>query len=132
MGAVFIFLLVLAVSVVVVRIATVGFTLTGVSKDLAQFQAISAFTGSGFTTVESEEIVNHPVRRRIAMYLMLLGHAGMVVAVPSVLFSFLNAGGGYWWNTSWFRLGVFVLGVAILWFVGTANVVERAMWRMNT
>ncbi|WP_419193904.1 hypothetical protein [Novipirellula herctigrandis] len=42
------------------------------SKDLAQFQTLSAFTGAGFTTNESEDIVNHPLRRRIMMYLMLL------------------------------------------------------------
>ena len=56
-----------------VRIATVGLTMTGVSKDLAQFQALSAFTGSGFTTEESEEIVNHPLRRRRKIRNVLLG-----------------------------------------------------------
>lgn len=47
-------LIVFTVSLVVIRIAAVGLTMTGVSKDLAQFQALSAFTGSGFTTKESE------------------------------------------------------------------------------
>src|SRR4029079_3638578 len=56
MGAVFTVLIVLTCSLVVVRVATVGLTMTGLSKDLAQFQALSAFTGSGFTTRESEEI----------------------------------------------------------------------------
>ena len=57
MAAVFTVLLVLAVSVIIVRIASVGLTLTGISKDLADFQALSAFTRSGFTTDESEQIV---------------------------------------------------------------------------
>ena len=50
MFAVFGTLIVFTVSLVVIRIATVGLTMTGVSKDLAQFQALSAFTGAGFTT----------------------------------------------------------------------------------
>ena len=78
-------LIVFTLSLVVIRIATVGLTLTGVSKDLAQFQALSAFTGSGFTTKESENIVNHPLRRRIAMHLMLLGHVGIVAVIPFVI-----------------------------------------------
>ncbi len=54
MFAVYGTLIVFTVSLVVIRIAAVGLTMTGVSKDLAQFQALSAFTGSGFTTKESE------------------------------------------------------------------------------
>ena len=70
--------------------------LTGLSKDLAEFQAISAFTGSGFTTRESEEVMNHPLRRRITMHLMLLENAGIVIAASSMIISFVNhnTGGG--------------------------------------
>ena len=50
---VFTVLLVLFISVLAVRVATTALTLTGISRDLAQFQALSAFTGSGFTTAES-------------------------------------------------------------------------------
>jgi len=132
MAAVFTVLLVLSVSVLVVRIASVGLTLTGISKDLAEFQSLSAFTGSGFTTEESEEIVNHPVRRRIVMHLMLLGHAGMFIGVPSVLLSFLSVvDDGHLWNERWFRLGALVVGVALMWFVTTTKVVDTAMWKMN-
>ena len=98
MFAVFGTLIVFTISLVVIRVATVGLTMTGVSKDLAQFQALSAFTGAGFTTKESEDIVNHPLRRRITMHLMLLGHVGVVVAIPSVVLSFLNTGGSADWT----------------------------------
>ena len=50
--------LILTVSLVVVRVATVGLTMTGLSKDLAQFQALSAFTGSGFTTIFINGLIN--------------------------------------------------------------------------
>ena len=90
MIAVYSTLIVFTVSLIVIRVATVGLAMTGLSKDLSHFQALSAFTGSGFTTKESEDIVNHPVRRRIVMHLMLLGHVGVVLAIPSVVLSSLN------------------------------------------
>jgi hypothetical protein len=115
MIAVFSTLIVFAISLVIIRVATVGLTMTGISKDLAQFQALSAFTGSGFTTKESEDIVNHPLRRRIVMHLMLMGHVGVVVAIPSVMLSFLNTdGGGNWRSQALLRAGVLAGGLAVL------------------
>ena len=60
-------LLVVAISLLVTRVATVMLTATGLSREVARFQARSAFTGAGYTTTESESVVNHPVRRRIVM-----------------------------------------------------------------
>lgn len=54
------FLIVLTLSLVITRIATVALTMTGLSSEAAEFQARSAFTGTGFTTAEAEKIVNHP------------------------------------------------------------------------
>ena len=75
----------LLLSLVAVRIATIALTLTGVSKPLAQFQARSAFTGCGFATSESEQVVNHPVRRRVIMLLMFVGPAGIVTTAGAVV-----------------------------------------------
>jgi hypothetical protein len=105
---------------------------TGISKDLAQFQALSAFTGSGFTTRESEDIVNHPVRRRIVMHLMLLGHAGAVIGVVSILLSFLNVGRSEEWiDTRWFRMFILLVGVVVIWLLANSPHVEQLMWRLN-
>ena len=46
-------LVVVAVGLLVVRIGTVALVLTGLSKELAHFQALSAFMGVGFTTSQS-------------------------------------------------------------------------------
>lgn len=59
-------ILVIAVSMLVTKIATVALTHTGMSRENAKFQARSAFTGVGFTTNAAEKIVRHPVRRRTA------------------------------------------------------------------
>lgn len=62
MGAAITLLVILTVSVVVVRAAAVALRLTGMPVEVARFQARSAFTGTGFTTSESEAIVNYPIR----------------------------------------------------------------------
>lgn len=83
-------LLVLVVSLLITRMASLALTHTGLSRQAAAFQARSAFTGVGFTTKESEKVVNHPVRRRILLLLMLLGNAGIVTAITTLLIGFLN------------------------------------------
>ncbi|MDF2957610.1 MAG: PhoU and TrkA_C domain-containing protein [Candidatus Alkanophagales archaeon MCA70_species_1] len=65
-------LLVVIVLSVVVRIGAIALELTGLSRDVAAFQAQSAFSGVGFTTSESEFIASHPVRRRIVRILTFL------------------------------------------------------------
>jgi len=59
-------LTILALSLVITRVATVALTMTGLSRQVARFQARSALTGTGFTTSEAETVVNHPVRRQAA------------------------------------------------------------------
>ncbi|MCX5999019.1 MAG: TrkA C-terminal domain-containing protein [Chloroflexi bacterium] len=74
-------LLVISVCVLVVRGAAIALMMTGVDQETARFQALSAFTGTGFTTRESEMILNHPQRRRIISWLMVLGYAGIVTVI---------------------------------------------------
>lgn len=67
----------------VVRIGGIAFELTGMDKDKARFQALSCFTGTGFTTKEAELITDNPQRRKIASYLMILGNAGLVTLIAT-------------------------------------------------
>ena len=64
MTAILSLLLVVTLSILVTRIAAVALRHTGLARQTARFQARSAFSGAGFTTSESEKVVNHPVRRR--------------------------------------------------------------------
>ena len=49
------------ISFLVVRAAAIAFMLTGLDRHKAIFQALSAFTGTGFTTREAERVTSHPV-----------------------------------------------------------------------
>jgi len=84
---------VLSISVLVVRIGGVALQQTGLTQDVARFQALSVFTGCGFTTTESESIVNFPVRRKIALGLMVIGNIGLVGILSTIVVSFVSTEG---------------------------------------
>lgn len=119
-------LVVVILSMLVVRVATIALTLTGISRELARFQARSAFTGSGFTTSESEKVVSHPVRRRIIMLLMLLGNAGIITAMSSLILSLLGTKYSTGLTGSlWFRLCILLSGMLVIWLVAQSRWVDR-------
>jgi hypothetical protein len=86
-------LIIVLVSIVAVRAGAVALTMTGISMDMATFQSLSAFTGTGFTTSEAESIVTHPARRRIIQFQMLLGNAGLFSALAALIISFSQTQG---------------------------------------
>jgi K+/H+ antiporter YhaU regulatory subunit KhtT len=114
--------MVLCLSILVTRIATVALTHTGLSRQSAKFQARSAFTGVGFTTEESEKVVNHPIRRRILLLLMLLGNAGVVTSVSTLILSFIDIRGSM--PLVW-RIVLLVTGLVLLWGLAASKWVDR-------
>ncbi|HMB55346.1 MAG TPA: TrkA C-terminal domain-containing protein [Thermoanaerobaculia bacterium] len=127
MTALLTLLVVIGVSLLITRIATLALAATGLSTESARFQARSAFSGAGFTTHEAENVVGHPVRRRIIMLLMLLGNAGFVTVVSTLILTFVNTRGPRDWGP---RFGVLVFGLALLWFAARSRPVERAVDRL--
>ncbi|MBN2799991.1 MAG: TrkA C-terminal domain-containing protein [Deltaproteobacteria bacterium] len=79
-------LVVLGAYIVVVAGAT-AYELTGLDRETARFQALSAFTGTGFTTRVSELVVSHPLRRRITSTLIITGYASTATVVASLVAS---------------------------------------------
>lgn len=120
-------LTILGLSLIITRIATVALTMTGLSKEAARFQARSAFTGTGFTTREAESVVNHPVRRRIIMALMIVRSAGLISIILSLILSFMGPGNE---SEKLFRLLWLVGGVAVLWLLASSKRLERLMARL--
>jgi len=85
MTAIFPLLVVMSISWTIVQVGAVMYELTGVDRKTARFQALSAFSGTGFTTREAEEVIALPIRRRITTSLMVLGYAGMASVLATVL-----------------------------------------------
>lgn len=80
--------LVLAISMTCVKIGSAALRMTGLDQETASFQALSAFTGTGFTTREAETITKDRRRRRIAKTLMVAGNVGLAVSLVALFQSF--------------------------------------------
>jgi len=116
-------LLIIALSLLVNRVATVVLVATGTAHHVARFQARSALTGAGFTTSESERVVNHPVRRRVIATLMLLGNVGLVGAASSAILGFQ---GGAWGKEGW-RMAELGVGLLALVLISRSRWVDRKL-----
>jgi len=94
-GMYFLFPTLLAIlfSFLVVRGAAVALMMTGMEKKKARFQALSAFSGTGFTTKEAEFVVNHPQRRKIVTWLIIFGNAGIVTVIVTATSSMATSRG---------------------------------------
>lgn len=106
-----ILLVTILVSFVAVRIGGFALQLTGLEADIAKFQALSAFSGTGFTTTEAERVVRNRARRRIITILIILGNAGLVAIIATLVASFTQVT-GYGWvfaNIAIIIVGIFVL-----------------------
>jgi len=115
MGAALSLLVLITLMVFVIRVAAVALRQTGLEETIARFQSLSAFTGAGFTTRESEAIVNYPVRRQIVTWLIIVGNLGFVTVVATLAASFVHTQGDFGAvivQVSWL-IGI----LAILWFL---------------
>ncbi len=119
-------LIVVTVGLLITRVATVMLIATGLSRETARFQARSAFTGSGFTTREAEDVVDHPFRRRIISTLMLLGNAGIVTVLGSLVLGFAGDSTG----RAWSRVVLLLGGLVLLLLIARSRLVDRYLTRL--
>lgn len=126
MNAALTLLIILAVSLVVVRIGGTALRLSGMSLDAARFQSISALTGTGFTTQEAETVMHHPLRRRVLIGLMFTGHLGVVSLASAVILGVSTADeGSVVWTILYMFLAVFIICV-----VAMSEAFDRFMCRV--
>jgi hypothetical protein len=123
MYAIATFLVVAAITMVFTQMAAGALIATGMPPPVAAFQARSAFSGAGFTTTEAENVVNHPVRRRIIMAAMFVGTLGTPTLVVTVLVGFVAPGPG----STTERTLVAVSGVVLILLVIVNRPVTRVL-----
>lgn len=71
----------------ITEVSATALKLTGLDIHTSRFQALSALTGTGFTTRETELIMQHKNRRYIIMFLMVIGPIGFIAILSTVLFT---------------------------------------------
>lgn len=120
-------IVVIVVALLVERVAAIALVATGLPIEVARFQARSALTGVGFTTREADGVINHPVRRRIVLWLMLIGNAGFVTIVASLVSSLSDAGSG---SELIVRVGIILGAMLVITFVARSRVFERGLTKL--
>ncbi len=116
-------LLVIVISTLIVnKVGTIALTSTGMSTEVAHFQARSALLGVGFTTSESDLVVNHPVRRRIVLALMLVGNAGLITIIGTVVVGFTGVANDV---DVLLKVGALALGLIIILLAARSRTVDR-------
>jgi hypothetical protein len=129
MAYVGILLIAILVSFIIVRIGGFALQLTGIEPDVARFQALSAFSGTGFTTREAERVVGHRTRRRIVTTLIILGNAGLVTIIATLVASFTQVSGYMWF---FIRLAIIIGGIFGLYqLIIRSNVGQRIVDRLQ-
>ncbi len=127
MGALISFFVILVISYVAVRIGATFLKLTGMSEEAAAFQARSAFSGTGYTTKESELVMGHPVRRKIIMVMMLVRNAGLVSVLSTLILSFVKT------TTSGeviLRIAVLFSGLVFLLLLSRSRLLNRILGKI--
>jgi len=109
-------LLIVVVSLLLVQLGANALNLTGMSRAASQFQAASAFFGVGYTTREAEMVVEHPVRRRIILHLIIAGNIGITSALVVTLIQSNQADTHFWLMAPLLIAGV--VGFGLLMNVG--------------
>lgn len=117
-------LVVVTMTLVVNRVGAIALTATGLSGEVAHLQARSALTGVGFTTSESELIVNHPVRRRILLSLMLVGNAGLVTIIATLVVGLADSGNS---GDTLIRVGTLLGGLLLILLGARSAVIDRLL-----
>jgi len=122
-------LLVLVLSALIIKVGSISLRMTGLDRETAAFQSLSAFTGTGFTTSEAENIVNHRERRKIVKALMILGNIGIVSGLAMLYLSFRGEN----FSDAMAKLGLLGLALIVLLAFpvakGLDNVVDRFITR---
>jgi hypothetical protein len=117
-------LLVIIISVLVVRAGAIALVFTGMEESKARFQALSAFTRTGFTTREAETVMRDPRRRSIVTWLIIIGNAGLVTVIVTATSSLTSTTGPWLW------INVLVLAVGIyLIYLIVKRTPLLAMWQ---
>jgi hypothetical protein len=106
------------------KIASIGLVHTDLSKESAKFQARSAYTGAGISTLETERIMNHPLRGKIIFNWMLIGNAGIVTVMSSLILTLVLP---ETLASKLYGLLIIVVGLSGLWRVVHSDWVDRSL-----
>jgi hypothetical protein len=114
-------IIIILISFLIIKVGSIALRMTGIDKEAANFQSLSAFTGTGFTTFEAEDVVNYINRRRVIKILMLLGNVGIVSIITMLILSFSGEG----FSQSFRKLGFIGLTIIAIIIISAVKGLEN-------
>lgn len=118
--------LVIILSLFVVQAGAIALAMTGMEKTRARFQALSAFTRTGFTTREAELVTRNRRRRTIVTWLMILGNAGIVTVIVTATSSLATTTSG---ASIGIGIGILLAGIALVYVIARFTPISRIWGR---
>ncbi len=124
--SILIFIFIISLYLLVIEVFYTIFRFTGLNKDKARFQTLSLLTTSGFTTTESEDVLNSPKRRRIAMFAMFFGYMFSVVIASAII----NLSRGFVGNTKITNLvntAIIAIAIIVIFYITRSKRVTNGL-----
>ncbi len=87
---IYIFLLFCYIYIFTVKVYSLLFQLTGISKQKSLFQVASILTSTGFSTKESEIVTVDVTRRKLVFSLMIFGYVSTIIFIALVISLIIN------------------------------------------
>ena len=117
----------------IIEIFSALYELTGLTKDQARFQVTSLITGTGFTTAESERMLDTKKKKRLARNIMIISYI-FNISIISTLVTLLTSTKESNWYHFFIGLGVSIIVIILLFFssrVSTIrNKIDRVMYNL--
>ncbi len=90
-GLIVLFVVFIIVYLMIAEVFVMLFRITGLTDEKARFQVISMLTNSGYTTKESELVLDNQKRRKLARLVMMFGYSFTVTIVSTVVNIFIQS-----------------------------------------
>ncbi|MEZ6015903.1 MAG: TrkA C-terminal domain-containing protein [Planctomycetota bacterium] len=116
-------LVVFVFALVAIRAGALALERTGLPRDVARFQAQSAFMHVGFTTSEAEHVVSHPVRRQVLQGLMWAGFGSSTAAMGTIAAALIRSDD----RPEAERLALLLVGVLVIALMWRLRSLERVV-----
>ncbi len=113
------FILFMTIFLLVIDFFSILFRMTGMPITKAKFQVISLLSSTGFTTRESEMIVQHPTRRKLASWLMVISYVSTATFISFFVTMLSDT------VTSIGFFAVIVFFIAVAFYIHKSSLLEK-------
>ena len=128
LSAFIVFDILIIVYELLIEIFSALYELSGLTKEQARFQVTSLLTGTGFTTSESEKMLDTKKRKRVTRDIMIISYI-FNISIISTLVTLLTSTHGSNWYELLIGLLVSIIIIVLLFFSRRVSIIRRKIDR---